>query len=145
MYIPGIIAFLIGFIVTASLSMGPYWIGPIRLDLHWMLLGMTMTTVGYSAIQFALLAKVYYNFDPKISQLILKIFSYNRGTFTGIFMIIFGLMLDLFLLYNWIENELMLNEISYSGVLGLIFMILGFQTFTFTLILHMIWQSKEGN
>lgn len=144
LYIPGIISSLIGFLLTASLLVGPYRIGPFALNLHWMLLGMTLTTVGYSALQLALLAKVYYNFDPEFTQRVLKIFSYNHGTLAGIFAILFGLLLDLILVLNWIKSGLRLTEISHPGVFGLLLIILGFQTFTFTLLLHMLLQGKEG-
>ncbi len=144
LYIPGFLSFLIGFLLTASLLTGPYLIGPIALNLHWMLLGMTLTTVGYSALQLALLAKVYYNFNPRSTQWILKIFTYNRGTLTGIITILLGLFLDFVLVYNWIANGLRLDEISHPGVFGLLLIILGFQTFTFTLLLHMILRGKEG-
>ncbi len=34
------------------------------MNLHFMLLGFTLTTLGYSALQLATLAEVFYNFDP---------------------------------------------------------------------------------
>ena len=144
LFIPGLFSFLIGFFVTASLLLGPYSIGPIALNLHWMLLGMTLTTVGYSALQLALLAKVYYNFDPGSTQWILKIFTYNRGALTGIITILLGLVLDFVLVYNWTTHGLKLNEISHPGVFGLLLIILGFQTFTFTLLIHMILRGNKG-
>ena len=116
LYIPGILFFLIGFLLTASLLTGPYTIGQIEINLHLMLLGMTLTTVGYSAFQFALLARVYYNFDPGLTKRILKIFSYNRGTLVGISSILAGMVLDSFLVYDWIKNGLRLTEISQAGL-----------------------------
>lgn len=143
LYLPGILSLVFGFLLTTSLLRGPYRIGPVALNLYWMLLGLTLTTVGYSALQLALLAKVYYNFDPGVTQRILKIFTYNRGTLTGILAMLIGIFLGLGLLYNWISHGLRLNEISHQGVFGLLLIIFGFQTFTFTLLLHMIFQEKK--
>jgi len=138
LYLPGMLAFVLGILLTVSLVNGQYWIGPVALNLYWMLLGLTLTTVGYSALQLALLAKVFYNFDPLITKRILMIFTYNRGTLTGIFTMLSGTVIGFFLLYIWISNGLRLYEISQPGVFGLLLIILGFQTFTFTLLLHMI-------
>jgi len=140
---PGLLLFFIGFLLTSSLLIGPYSIGPITLNLHWMLLGMTMTTVGYSALQLALLAKIYYDFDHVVTDWIKREFSYNRGALSGAFIITAGLILEFVLVYNWVINDLKLSEISHPGVYGLLLLILGFQTFTFTLLLHMILKGKE--
>ncbi len=143
LYLPGILSLVFGFLLTTSLLRGPYLIGPVALNLYWMLLGLTLTTVGYSALQLALLAKVYHDFDPGVTQRILKIFTYNRGTLAGILAMLVGFFLGFGLIYNWISHGLRLNEISHLGVFGLLLIIFGFQTFTFTLLLHMISQEKE--
>ena len=48
---PGWFLFITGLLLALSLVMGPYNLGPVQLNLHWMLLGLTMATLGYSAIQ----------------------------------------------------------------------------------------------
>ena len=47
------------------------------------------------------------------------------------------------MLWHWARNGLLLYEISYAGVFGLLLVILGFQTFTFTLLLQMIHLRSE--
>jgi glycosyltransferase involved in cell wall biosynthesis len=142
---PGEILFLAGLILTSSLANGPYWIGSLNANLHWMLFGLTLTTVGYNALQLAWLSKIYYNFDPIITQRILRIYTYNRGTLFGIISVLCGLILGLALVYNYISNGLRLYQISYHAVFGLLLIIFGFQTFTFTLLLHMILNGRKGN
>lgn len=141
---PGEILFIAGLILTASLFNGPYWIGSLNMNLHWMLFGLTLTTVGYNALQLSWLSKVYYNFDPAVTQQILRLYAYNRGTLIGIFSILFGLFLGFALVYNYISNGLRLHEISYPAVFGLLLIIFGFQTFTLTLLLHMILNGGKG-
>jgi hypothetical protein len=49
-----------------------------------------------------------------------------------------GLMIDGLLAYRWVRGGLRLQEISYPALLGLLLIILGFQTFIFTLLFQMI-------
>ena len=48
----------------SALVGGPIEIGGVGLDLHWMLLGVALTLLGYSALQLGVLARVHYDFDP---------------------------------------------------------------------------------
>ena len=142
--IPGTLLFITGLLLSGSLFNGPYWIGALNLNLHWMLLGVTLTAVGCNAIQLSFLSKVFYNFKPAVTQRILKIFTYNQGTLWGIFLILCGLALGLTLVHDYIVNGLRLIEISHTAVFGLMLIILGFQIFTFTLLLHMISNGRQG-
>ena len=51
-----------------------------------------------------------------------------------------GVTADIWLLITWLRSQLHLTAMSFPGVgvLGLLLIILGFETFAFTLILHMI-------
>ena len=49
-----------------------------------------------------------------------------------------GLVLDLILLVNWVANGFRLTDLSYFGVFGLLLIVLGFQTFTFTILVQML-------
>lgn len=135
---PGIISLILGLILTLSLVGGPYFIGPIGLNLHWMLLGITLSTMGYSAIQFATISRLYYQFDTTFNKKVCKIFSYNRGMLYSFLLFITGLILNIVLFIIWLNKGLRLSNFYYPGILGLLLMILGFQTFTFTLFVEML-------
>ena len=47
-------------------------------------------------------------------------------------------MLDVILLADWIADGFRLTGLSYPGVFGLLLIVLGFQTFTFTILLQML-------
>ena len=49
-----------------------------------------------------------------------------------------GFFINLVLLLNWFRGGMRLSTISYPALLGLLLIILGFQTFVFTLLFHMI-------
>jgi glycosyltransferase involved in cell wall biosynthesis len=141
---PGIIMLGLGLILVTALSRGPFQLGNVGFNLHWMLLGVTMATLGYGALHLALLTKVYYNFRPNTTVLISKVFTYNRGMIVGGLAISVGIVLDLILTVHWIRGGLRLHEISYPAVLGLMLIILGFQTITNTLTMHMILNSRRS-
>jgi glycosyltransferase involved in cell wall biosynthesis len=135
---PGWVLFVLGLLLTTSLVAGPYQLFGIGFRLHTMLLGMTMTTLGYSAVQFATLAQMFYNFDPGRRRRLAGWLTYNRGVATAAGLALVGFVLNAILLGQWIHGGWLLREISHPGLFGLLLLILGFQTFTFTLLFQMI-------
>jgi glycosyltransferase involved in cell wall biosynthesis len=139
---PSIVMLLAGLTLSLGLVHGQVVIGGLGFGLHWMLLGMTLTTLGYSALQLALLAKAYYNFKPKVTRRIERLITYDRGMIGGGLLGLAGLALDgqmlaHFLRHGFSAEEVRLGYIGY-GLLGLMLIILGFQTVTHTLILQMV-------
>jgi glycosyltransferase involved in cell wall biosynthesis len=141
---PGWIMFVLGLLLTASLIGGPYQLAGIGLDLHSMLLGVTLATLGYSAVQFATLAQVFCNFDSKRRRRLAQWLTYNRGVVASVTLALIGLGFNMVLLVQWIGGGLLLHQISYPALFGLMLLVLGFQTFTFTLLFHMIHMRYEG-
>jgi glycosyltransferase involved in cell wall biosynthesis len=136
--IPGLILFIVSFLFTTSLVGGQYSIGEIFFNLHWMLLGLTLTTLGYSAMQLGVISRIYNNFDNVIIGSIKRIITYDRGVITGLVLFACGFLLNVNLTLRYVHEGLRLDSIYYPGVFGLLLMILGFQTFTFTLLLQMM-------
>jgi hypothetical protein len=127
---------LIGLVISVPLADGPFVAFGIGFNLHWMLLGLVLTTLGWSAVQLALLARVFHDFDPRFTDRMLDRFTYNRGIAASALLVLAGLVPTVVLLVRWINNGL--HHVQYNSVFGLLLMILGFQTFGFTLLLHMI-------
>ena len=128
----------LGLFLTLLLARGPVSIGPTALSEHFMLLGVTLATTGYMALGLGLLARVYHDFDPAYTERLLRRWSYNRGIVLAAALSITGLTMDAWLLVRWLKSGLRLPGFSFAAVLGLLLLILGFQTFAFTLILHMV-------
>lgn len=141
---PAVAALALGLILVCSLSIGPYHIGPIGFDLHWMLLGVTLATVGYSGVNLALLSRAYYAFEPNWRRRALRWYSYNRGMFVGLLLIAVGLAANGVLCYNWMSHGLHLLQIQYPAVFGLLLIILGCQTIAHMLIVQMVLFSHRG-
>src|SRR6266446_4509727 len=139
---PGWVMFLLGLALAVSLARGPYTLSGVGMNLHWMLLGITLAALGYGAIQLATLARVFYDFDPLFTARIRRRITYDRRVLAGLALGAVGVGINAVSLARWIYGGLKLAEIQYSGVFGLQLIILGFQTFTFTLLLHMILQRQ---
>jgi hypothetical protein len=135
---PGIALLAFGLAITSALAAGPLTVLGVGFDLHWMLLGIVAATVGYSAVQLALLARVFFDFDRRLTTRVLTTLTYNRGVLLSVVLTVAGIVPNLVLLMRWLSNNFHLTSIHYSSVFGLFLMILGFQTFGFTLLLHML-------
>lgn len=135
---PGLLSLVIGGLLTLLLAGGPVTIGGLGLNLHWMLLGLTLATTGFTAVQLALLARVYYNFKPSFTSRLQRFLTYNRGVIAGAALTFIGVALNLLLLVMWLGSGFKLAELYHPGIVGLLLIILGFQTFTFTLMFGMV-------
>jgi glycosyltransferase involved in cell wall biosynthesis len=136
--VPGGLLFLLGLLLAASLIRGPYALGGIGLNLHAMMLGVTLATLGYGAAQMGVLARSWYNFDPEWRRRWARAWTYDRGVCAAGGVAAVGLVLGASVVWRWVQEGYLLHEFSHPGLFGLLLLILGFQTFTFTLFLQMI-------
>jgi glycosyltransferase involved in cell wall biosynthesis len=135
--VPGIALFAVGLLLSLSLAAGPVRIGKIGFSLYWMLLGVTCATLGYSSIQIGILARVMHGLRARFLERIQKILTYDRGMIASGVLAVAGLVLLGNLAYHYVKLGLNLEAISHPAILGLLLLILGFQTFCFTLLMEM--------
>jgi hypothetical protein len=136
---PGVALTIFGAALTLPLSFGPLTIGPITMSLHWMLLGLSTAILGLQCVYMGILAKVFFDYSGEITKRWFAIFPYTRtvGAAAGMFFLGLGLMGALLAFY--LRHHFVLEEglaVNHLGVTGIFFMIAGFMTFTFTLLLH---------
>jgi hypothetical protein len=108
-----------------------------------MLLGMVLATLGFGAFQLGVLARVYYNFDPRFTARALSLLSYDRGVLGSLLLGVIGLVPNVLLLIDWLRSGLRLHALDYSAVFGLTLMMLAFQLFAFTLLLHIVGSDRR--
>ena len=135
---PGWVMLVFGIALGAVLAPAPLDLGSFSLDLHWSLLALVLSTLGYSAVQLATLARVHYRFDPGFADRAQRLVSYNRGIGTAFALMVAGLIPNVALLVNWVQEGFSLRQIDHPAVFGLNLIVLGFQTFAFTLLLHLV-------
>jgi len=132
-----LILFAIGSLLGICLATGPKVVAGIGLDLHWMLLGMTLATLGFSMVQVGILAR-YQHGLRSIRNLISKtFFSYERGMVLAGILVVSGIFLAGALLWVYAEGGFRLKAISHPAIFGLMLIILGFQSFCFTLLVQL--------
>jgi glycosyltransferase involved in cell wall biosynthesis len=134
---PGIVLTVIGLLLSLALARGPIMIGQIGFSLHWMLLGVTCATLGYSCIQIGLLARVMHGLRPGFVDRVRNLLTYDRGMLISGGLLLVGVMLLGTLVYRYVKHGLRLDSISHPAILGLLLIILGFQTFCFALLMEM--------
>jgi hypothetical protein len=124
-------------LLSLGLAGGPILIGNIGFGLYWMLVGVTCTTLGYSSIQIGILARVMHGLRPLFVQRAQRFVTYNRGMLVAAVSVVAGVMLLATLVPRYLSHGLRLEAISHPAILGLLLIILGFQTFCFTLLMEM--------
>ena len=55
LYKPGLILLAAGLLLTLPLSFGTLTLGPVTFDLHWMLLGLSLSILGFMTFTFTLI------------------------------------------------------------------------------------------
>jgi glycosyltransferase involved in cell wall biosynthesis len=140
---PGLVMMALGLGLLGVLHFGSLVLGPVTLATHGMLLGMTLAVVGYSSLQLSILSKVVYDMTPERTLKYKKLFTYNKGMLAGFALGCTGLAMLVIFFDQYIRLGYRLTEISHLALLGFLLVILGFQTFTFTLVFQMLVHKNE--
>jgi glycosyl transferase family 2 len=133
---PGVVLLALGLVLSLALVGGPIHIGSLGLDLHWMLLGVTLSTIGYSILQVGVLARIGNDLHPAFRERVMHLISFNRGALTALGLAAAGVAINVVLVVDWASSNFKLSSISHPSVFGLLLVLLGFQTFAFTLLLQ---------
>lgn len=139
---PGLILGVIGFSLSLTLSFTTFTIGNIAFSLHWMLLGLACATLGYSCLQIGVFACIVHGLRPSTSRPTEKYLTYNTGMLISGITTAIGLGLDAELVWKYFIYGFRLPEFSKPAIFGLLLIILGFQTFCFTLLIEMMRRLK---
>jgi hypothetical protein len=135
---PGFVLMGVGTCVALVLGAGPIQIGSVGFNLYWMLLAVTCATLGYGCVQVGVLARLVHRLRGGVAQWVQRFLSFDRGMFISAILAAGGLALAGSLVVEYIRNDLVLFSLSHPAILGLLFIILSFQTFGFTLLLEML-------
>jgi glycosyltransferase involved in cell wall biosynthesis len=137
---PGLVAFVVGLLITLPLVAGPIAILGISLSLYWMLIGMTVTIVGLQAFLLGCIAQVLFDYRGRQTARWLNVFSYTRTVIVAALAacagILCGIPLVVYYLTHGESLSLKASVPDGMGVIGLMLLVIGFSLFTFTLVLH---------
>jgi hypothetical protein len=149
LYRPGLVLTALGAALTLPMSFGPIQIGSVGFSLHWMLLGVTLVTLGLQCIYLGILTQVFFDYSGNATKRWFDRFRYTRTVIVSAGLFAVGLVLTGSLLVYYVKHHFALTAdttVSYLGVTGMLLMITGFTTFTFTLLLHstavVVWRRQ---
>ncbi|HXJ20051.1 MAG TPA: glycosyltransferase family 2 protein [Polyangia bacterium] len=136
---PGIVLLVLGLMLTLPLSFGTITVGPVTFDLHWMLLGLSLSILGLQCIYMGILSQIFFDWSGETTARWFRRFPYTRTVFISVGLVVTGLVCGALLTWTYVRNGLRLTAgaaVNNLGATGLLLAILGFMTFTFTLMLH---------
>jgi glycosyltransferase involved in cell wall biosynthesis len=139
LYKPGLALLALGLVLTLGLSLGDVTVGPVTFSLHWMWLGVSLAVLGLQCVYMGILAQIFFDYSGAAVAKWFARFSYTRAVAVSAALFGVGLVLASLLTASYVHHGLRLLEtssVNHLGVTGLLLMIAGFMTFTFTLILH---------
>jgi glycosyltransferase involved in cell wall biosynthesis len=149
LYKPGLLLLLAGLVLTLPISFGPVTVGRITFSHHWMLLGVSLAILGLQCVYMGVLSQVFFDYTGAITARWFGRFPYTRSVALAGGLFCLGLVLAAVTAVAYIRNGFHLTltgAASYIGVTGLMFMMAGFMTFTFTLLLHstavVVWRRR---
>jgi hypothetical protein len=137
LYRPGFVLLALGSMLTFPLSLGPVTVGPITFSLHWMLLGVSLAVLGAQCVFMGILTQVMFDYTGEVTRKWFRRFRYTRTVVLSGIAFVIGLALTARITVRWVRNDFLLPDSTDNlGFTGLLLMILGFMSFTFTLLLH---------
>ena len=149
LYRPGFVLLTLGAVLTLPLTFGTLTIGPITFSNLWMLLGVTLATLGLQCIYLGILTQIFFDYTGEVTKRWFPRFPYTRTVVIAAATFLAGLVLTSGLVIHWVRHQFLLSAEtpwSHLGVLGLLLIVVGFMTFTFTLMLHstavVVWRRQ---
>lgn len=137
---PGLALFALGLLLTIPLTFGTITIGDVTFSLYWMLIGLTLAVIGLQSFYLGCLAQVLCDYTNDARTRWTNLFRYTRSMIVAFVLFTLGLAAVIGLVVSYFSHHLRLppppSWEDHMAVTGLMFMILGFSTFSFVLLLY---------
>jgi len=143
---PGLMLLGLGLALALPVLLGPVAIGPVTLSMNWMLVGVTLATLGLQCVYSGVVAQVLYDPSDRILERWLKRLRYTPAVAGSALAFFIGVAMGIPLVIEYIQGGLRLpppHWRTHLAVGGLLVAILSFMTFTFTLVLHALGVSRR--
>lgn len=145
---PGLFFLLVGLVLIFMQVNGPVKLGPITFSINFMLLGLTLSVLGFSSIQMGTLVMLFSSlnklFQNNITRFISRHLTYTRGMVLGFLSFMLGLILVCTLVFQWYFQGFKLQFLPWYVIFGLLLIIFGTQTVLFTLT-YQSFSLRESN
>jgi hypothetical protein len=143
---PGIAAFVIGSILTLSQWNGAVRVGFLYVDIHTMILGLTLSLLGEFMFQMGLIIKLYsaqqryYKSDRLLTWL--QGISMERLLVFGGLLVLLGFLIDAYVVVAWARNGFHDIYMPQTAIVGFYFLFTGI-SIVFFAFLRAIFDRKE--
>lgn len=143
---PGTILFLLGTILILLQINGPFRWNGLYMDIHFMILGLTLGILGISIFQMGLIIKLfshlnnYFSKDAVIRWI--NKYSLEKGLIFGGLIFALGLIVDLYIVIQWIKDGFHGIMMPRTAIIGLYLMFIGASSIFFS-FLRAIMEKKE--
>jgi glycosyltransferase involved in cell wall biosynthesis len=107
--VPGAALFVLGAVLMAVTSRGPFTLQGVLVDYHWMILGSLLVVLGFNIVNIGFYARIFAltegfeNRDPLLSRLFGWL-DLERGLIAGTVLTLLGLGIDIAIFVEWIRK-----------------------------------------
>lgn len=137
---PGAILFGLGLLLTLPLSFSSLHIGPVHLNIYWMLIGVVLAVLGLNSFFFGILAQTFCDYSGRARIRWTNLFRYTQSVITSMVLFAVGTGLMAALAGYYLADGYSLpppsSALDHIAIIGMLLTITGFSTFCFTLVLH---------
>lgn len=105
-FLPGLVLFVLGFMLMLALLNGPIRVGEVSLEMHPMILGSLLTLAGFQLLIYSLIVKDFGYSSGLIERngvfsWVTERFTLEHGIALGGVVTLLGLSLNAYILYIW--------------------------------------------
>jgi hypothetical protein len=137
---PGLLLAALGALLVFPVSFGDIKLGAVTLSINWQFLGLAVLVIGLQAFFLGCIARVLFDYSGRKTARLLRIFSYTRTVFSAVGLGVFGVILCVPLLIDYLHNSFSLTSkdamADHMAVTGLSLTIVSAELFIFVLLLY---------
>jgi glycosyltransferase involved in cell wall biosynthesis len=137
---PGAILFALGLGLSLPFTNGPISLGEVTFSLNWMLLGITMATLGLSMFYSGALVQILFDYSNSVQIQWERRLPYTLTFIVTLLGALVGILAVTPLVFSYISNGLRLPEgigaKTHWSAFGLWLIMAAFQTFIFQLMVR---------
>ena len=144
---PGFLFLCLGLLLILMQVNGPLTIGSITFSASTMMLGLTLSVLGFSSLQMGILVESFSDMsrfhESKIASVLQSFFTYTKGMIFGFGTFMGGACLVVTLIFRWYSLGFKLKVLPWYVVFGMLMVIFGIQTILFSLVYHAFMLNKK--
>jgi glycosyltransferase involved in cell wall biosynthesis len=106
--IPGGGLFLIGSLLLAVMAFGPFQVGSLLVDYHWMIVGSLLAVVGFNILNIGFFARVFaltegFERNDRLLERLFRWLNLERGLIAGALLTLAGIAVNVWILADWVR------------------------------------------